>query len=609
MKKLIQEIVEKTDGVPLFVEELTKNVIEDSLSKNTASKTVSLTSMMPISIPDTLQDSLVARLDRLSEEKRIAQIASVIGRDFSYSLLLELVDLSNTKLDASLHILEQSGLIYKKAASPETIYSFKHALIQDAAYQTLLKRNRKALHAKLAELMESRHQQIVKQHPELIAHHFTVAEDVQRAINYWQKAATLAIERSAYHEALTQLDTAIGLLEITPLSMRDRAQELELLVARAGILLPNLGYRSAETENAFSRANELALKLNDDRNRFAALRGLHGIYIVRGNIEAAVNVAQSCLEIAQRKNEKQTLSLSHRLIGQSLYLEGKLDSAHTHLSKALDLAVTPRIDQVTALVHGGGYRLMVPAFLSQVLWLKGFPDKALSVSQAALKEAEKNFGAFTVSASSFFLCWVYGWRREYSQVTEISQRILSLAGEHEINEWASPASLLADWEFLMTAEHDQAAELARNRLETVRSEPGIMTPYKLGLLAEALCGDCEVQSMEVINEALELSHETGECWCQSELLRIRASLYFACGKLDKCETTLEEALIVANQQSALSFELRIATDLAQLWQGQQKISEARDLLSDVMGRFSEGFETLDYKKCKAIFDSLEVCCA
>ena len=603
-EKLIQEIIDKTDGVPLFVEELTKTVIEVSVNNNAVTKTPSLTSGMPISIPDTLQDSLVARLDRLSDEKRIAQIASVIGRDFSYSLLFELVELHSSKLDNSLSILEQSGLVYKKATFPEISYSFKHALIQDAAYQTLLKRHRKVLHLKLATLMETRHPSILNQHPELIAHHLTLAEEAQRAINYWQKAATLAIERSAYHEAMSQLDTAIGLLGLTPLSKRDQKQELDLLVARAGILLPTLGYRSDETENAFSQANELAIKLRDDRNRFAALRGLHGIYIVRGNIEAAVNVAESCLEIAQKSNERQTLSLSHRLIGQSLYLQGKLNLAQTHLSKAMELAIKPNKDQLTALVHGGGYRLMVPAFLSQVLWLKGFPDSALSVSRSALEEAEKNYGAFTVSASLFFLCWVYGWRREFSEVTKLAQRIESLAGEHEMNEWASPGNLLTDWEFLTTAPAEQAAELARNRLQTVRSQSGIMAPYKLGLLAEALGGDCEIQSMDVINEALALARQTGERWCEPELLRIRAQLYCAIENTAECEAQLKKALSLANQQSSLGFELRIATDLAELWQQQQKIPEAHDLLTSKMDRFSEGFETIDYIKSKKLFESL-----
>ena len=603
-EKLVQEIIDRTDGIPLFVEELTKTVIEDTMVGDAALTTSPISSTLPLSIPGTLQDSLVARLDRLADVKQIAQIASVIGRDFSYSLLLELAQLSNSKLDSSLQVLQSSGLVYKKSTSADTIFSFKHALVQDAAYQTLLKRNRKLLHEKLAEVMENRHQSIVKQHPELLAHHFTVAGKAEKAINYWQQAAELAIQRSAYHEALTQLDTAIELLGTAPISKRNRVQELELLIARAGILLPTLGYRSAETETAFTRANELAEKLCDHRNRFAALRGLHGIYLVRGNIEAATKVAQSCLEIAQSNNESQTLSLSHRLIGQSLYMQGELDSAQTHLTKAMDLAMDPKSDQVTALVHGGGYRLMTPAFLGQVLWLKGFPDKALSVSSTALEEAQKKFGAFTISANTYFLCWVYGWRREYSQVTKLSQRILSLAGEHDLTEWASPGSLLTDWEFLATAPADKAAERARKRLEAVRNQPGIMASYRLGLLAEALNGDCETQSMEVINEALALADDSGERWCEAELLRIRAKLHYLCNKMDECENGLSKALKLAKQQSALSFELRIATDLAKLWQQQQKLPQARHLLTETMNQFTEGFDTIDYKQSKTLLDSL-----
>ncbi len=602
-EKLVQEIVKKTDGIPLFVEELTKTVIEDNLRDQSLLKTQPLGSTIPTSIPGTLQDSLVARLDRLSDVKRIAQIASVIGRDFSYSMLLPMTGLSNSKLDTALEALEQAGLVYKKSTTLDIVFSFKHGLVQDVAYQTLLKSDSKALHLKLAELMENQHQSFAKQHPELLAHHFTVAGATERAVDYWQKAATLAIERSAYHEALSQLDTAIGLLETTPVSNRNRVQELELLIARAGILLPTLGYRATETEAAFTQANELATKLHDDRSRFAALRGLHGIYLVRSNIEAAAKVAQSCLEIAENHNESQTLSLSHRLIGQSLYMQGELNSAQTHLIKALNLAAKPNPDQVTALVHGGGYRLMTPAFLGQVLWLKGYPDKALSVSHAALEEAKKNFGAFTISANSYFLCWIYGWRREYSEVTALAQQILALTGEHDLTEWASPGSLLADWEYLATAPTDKAAELARKRLDAVRNQSGIMMPFRLGLLAEALSGDCRIQSLEVINEALTLISETGECWCKAELLRIRAKLYYANNKIEECENELVTALKLANQQSALSFELRIATDLAELLQLQHKTQQARDVLANVINRLEEGFNTFDYHRSKKVLES------
>ncbi|MGI9334430.1 MAG: adenylate/guanylate cyclase domain-containing protein [Gammaproteobacteria bacterium] len=602
--RLLREIVEKTDGVPLFVEELTKAVLEARLHVEPAAGAEMLDSRPELAIPSTLQDSLVARLDRLAEVKYVAQVASAIGREFSYELLAALEPLQGSQLDDALVELEQAQLIRRQGSVPEATYMFKHALVQDAAYASLLKRNREQLHAQLATLLETQFPETAMRQPELLAHHFDAAGLIARAIGYWQQAAGLAIERSAYREALAHLNAALQRMETVPAASRDRAQELALQIARGGALLPTLGYRAPETEAAFARAGVLGRELGDDRQCFAALRGLHGVYFARADIGAAIEVAEECLALAERRPEHQSRSVAHRLLGQTLLMRGALDDATGHLEQAQRLDAGPSTTDVAPLVHGSGYRLMVPAFLAQALWLRGRSDQALAMASNALAEAERYSGAFTVTTCMFFLCWIRGWRGEYQAVSDLAERIRLLAGKHDIAEWSSTSSLFTDWQTLATSSRDEAVAVARGRLDEVRSQSGIMTPFKLALLAEALSADSVEQARAVVDEALHLIDETGERWCEAELLRVRAALFRRDGDLAAAEACLHDSLAVARAQGARAFQLRSAVCLAELWRHQDRRRDALELLAPIHGGFEEGLDTADCKRAAAVLASL-----
>ena len=603
-RRLLSEIVDKTDGVPLFVEELTKAVLESGLHDDREASAAVLDSQLSLAIPSTLQDSLVARLDRLAGVKRVAQVASAIGREFSFELLAAMAPLQGEKLDDALLQLERADLIHRHSATSETTYTFKHALVQDAAYASLLKRDSEQLHANLAELLESRFPETAIRQPELLAHHFTAAGLAAQAIGYWQKAAMLAVERSAYREALAHLNSALRLVETLPAASRDSAQELKLQIARGGALLPTLGYRAQETEAAFSRARTLGQSLGDDRQSFAALRGLHGVYFARAEIDNALDIANECLAIAERTADNQSLSLAHRLVGQTLYMRGALHDASEHLERALELDAGPESASLAPLVHGGGYRLMAPAFLGQVLWLRGFPDQSLAMASQSLTEAQRHYGAFTVTASMFFLCWIRGWRGEYRAVQELSEQLRVLTHEHDIAEWVSTGGLLADWEVLATGDGQEAAALARDRLDVVRVQSGVMAPFKLGLLAEALTAGSAEQGLGVVDEALALTAKTGERWCEAELLRVRAKLLRRKGDAAAAEQCLQQSLALAREQGARAFELRSAVSLAELWRDQNKHTQAREVLAPLYALVSEGFDTADCKLAATVLESL-----
>ena len=597
---LLAEIVTKTDGVPLFVEELTKAVVEAGMVDGSTDR---ITATRPaLSVPSTLQDSLVARLDRLAEVKNVAQVAAVIGREFSYEILAELMHLEAPLLDDALSRLQAAELIYGRGTAPETAYSFKHALVRDAAYDSLLKRRCEELHAELAGVLESRFPDTASQQPELLAHHYTAAGLVMEALDYWQRAAQHALERSAYLEALAHVESALALLKSHPQVERHQQRELEAQVLRGGALMATQGYLAPETARAFTRARALSQQVGDPRQSFRVLRGMHGIHFVKAELTTALDVAEECLRIAQGSDDSQPSSLAHRLVGQTLCMRGALSDAREHLEMALTLDTGRRSEKVAALVTGGGHRLMAPAFLAQVHWLQGFPDRALALATDSVRQAEEQFGAFAVTASMFFQCWIRGWRREYQELSELAERMQRLAREHEISEWVTTGGLFPDWPLLATGESFKAATLARQRLEAVREQSGIMAPFKLGLLAEALAAGGDNAALEVIDEALAMT-ENGEQWSVSELYRIKGKVLFA-GDEAAAEECFHQALHFAREQGARSWELRVATTLAGFWCNRGKREQAHSLLAPVYDCFTEGFETADLKDAKSLLDRL-----
>ncbi len=599
---LLNEIVEKTDGVPLFVEELTKTVIEAGCMEGAVDHYSAHGPRLPLAVPSTLQDSLVARLDRLAEVKNVAQVAAAIGREFSYEILAELSPLDGSPLEDALEQLERAELIYRRGVTPEATYSFKHALVRDAAYDSLLKPRREQLHAKLAAVLVQRFPETGSLQPELLAHHYAAAGLTSEAVDYWQRAAQRSLEHSAYPEALAHLDLALGLLKGHPELERRLQRELEVEVARGGVLMATQGYLASETGHAFARARLLAREAGDPRQSFRVLRGLHGIHFVKAELDEALEVANECLRMAEAGDDSQPLSLAHRLVGQTLCMSGTLTSARGHLEQALELDSGSRSSEVASLVHGGGHRLMAHAFLAQVLWMRGFPDRALTLARQGVTEAEAQYGAFAVTANMFFLCWIHGWRGDFDALNELTERMGRLASEHEISEWVKAGGLFPDWPELASGDPGRAAVLARQRLEVVRRPSGIMTPFKLGLLAEALAMGGDGMALETIDEALALAGR-GERWSDSELVRIKgkAHLDYDGAAAEEC---FHRALQIAREQGARSWELRAATSLARFWCDTGKRRQALELLKPIYDWFTEGFDTTDLKDAKALLETL-----
>ena len=603
---LCTEIIGKADGVPLFVEELTKTIIESGFLKKTASRYTLNGPLPALSIPNTLRDSLVARLDRLSLGKEVAQIASVIGRQFSHELLAAVSGLEDDDLDDALAQLEKSELIFKHGSETEAGFIFKHALVQDAAYDSLLKSRRRQLHADIAALLEELFPETVAVEPELMAHHLNAAGLYPDAVEYWQYAAQSALERSAYPESLSHLDAALQTVENMPEKDSMQPAELDIQIARGGVLMVSEGYLDRETRTAFNRARELSQLLGDHRKKFAALRGLHGIHIVRAELDTALDVASECLAIGKSEEQSPMVALAHRLVGQTFCLRGELSEAREHLERSQTLDTVDSQGAIAALLHGGGHRLITPAFLSHVLWLQGFPDQALSLAEAGLSGAADKYGAFAQTAGRFFLSWVYGWRREFDRLHTVTTEMKIIADEHDISAWVSTAELLPDWPELAADSTPRRASLARKKLKEVRAAVGLRTPYKLGLLALALANDDPAGALTIVEDALHRNSVTGESWAEAELLRIKGEILLsephpASQAASQC---FREACSVAEQQGANAWMLRATTSLARLLAQQGENTQALDILSTAYGRFSEGFDTADLRDAQTLIDSL-----
>ena len=601
---LMAEIVSKTDGIPLFVEELTKTVIEAGFLVAHDDRYALSGPLPSLAVPSTLRDSLVARLDRLGRVKEIAQIAAVIGREFSAELLAFASGLEKDVLDAALMQLCDSELISQREHGADALYVFKHALVQEAAYDSLLRRRQVQLHADIAAALEEHFPETASTEPELLAHHCVRAGQIADALEYWRAAAQLAVEQSAYQESLSHLDAARQSLE--GLADRDmlRRAELELEIARGGVLMVSEGYLAKETERAFARAAEIAEVLGDQSRLFAALRGLHGVHIVRAEIATALQVAESCLDIAEAQREERAIALATRLVGQTQCLAGQLVAAREQLERSMTLSVAEESEDITALVHGGGYRTMTYAFLAHVLWLQGFPDQAVELARRGLGNARSQHGVFFITASMYFLAWLHGWCRDYESLQATTAEMGALAHEHKITAWESTAEILGDWPVLSVVGSAQANDSAEARLGDVRSSVGLRTPYKLGLLAIALRDGG--RAIELVDEAIALTATTGERWCEPELHRMKGDLLMRHDADTRlAQASLETAHELAIEQQAKAWQLRSAMSLARLWVDDERKTEGRDLLRGVYDTFSEGFDTPDLIDARDLLSMLD----
>jgi predicted ATPase len=592
--------------VPLFLEELTKTVIEGDLLRAEGDRYTLRGPLAALAVPTTLHASLIARFDRLSLSRRIVQFGAAIGREFSYELMRAVSPLSERELEAALVELVASELIFPKGALPNATYSFKHALVQDAAYSTLLRRDRQDLHARLAKILEERFPERVTREPELLAHHFTEARQTERAVCYWLQAGERAAERSANLEAIRHFSRGLEALRTLPESPERDRQELAFQIAIGTPLIAVHGYAAQQTGAAFGRARVLCERLGEAEPLVATLSGEFVYHFVRGNCPMMRQLADEARHVSERLPNPVVRLASHRLAGITAMHLGAFPEARSEFEVILRLYdASAHRSQPVHYVHDPNVSALT--YLAPVLWILGFPDQARRSSSAAFQcAAELNQANLAAHVRVFAGAGLNELLGNVAAVRANADEIVELADRHSLGYWLLNGLILRGWAMAQEGDPEVGIALMRQSIaDRAALGVGWYQARYLCMLAAAYAqlGQAEL-GLRVIAEAKNLMARNDEHMWEGEVNRIEGELRKAQGaSVLTIEACFTRAIAITRQQRAKSLELRVANSLARLLRNQCR-SDARALLAPLYDWFTEGFDTPDLKAAKALLDEL-----
>jgi TOMM system kinase/cyclase fusion protein len=605
--EVVEQVVAKTDGVPLFVEELTKMVLESGLLEDRVERYVLTGPLPPLAIPTTLHDSLMARLDRLATVKSLAQLGATLGREFSYALLQAVSLWDEETLRRGLHQLVAAEFLYQQGLPPQATYLFKHALIQEAAYQSLLKSTRQQYHQRIAQVLESQFPETAEGQPELLAHHYTGAGLTEIAVHYWHQAGQRASERSAHVEAIAHLRQGLVLLQ-TLLETPARLQhEVDLLITLGAALRATQSSAAPEVRHTYTRARQLCQHLEDPQRLIPVLRGLWNYYLVRPELQTAHALGEQLLTLAQQSQDSAMLVAAHRALGVTLFYRGETTFAYTHFVQGMAL-YDPQQHRAAVFLYGDDSGVICHGLSALTLWLLGYPDQGLARSQEAVTLAQQIAHPFSLGYALSFATMCHQFRREVRFTQERAEATIILTTDQGFPLWRARGAMLCSWALAHQGQAQERSEQITQELRSHRATGSeLLLSYFLALLADAhgIRGEPEA-GLTTLAEALALVDTTGERWYEPELYRLKGALLLQQNSDNQAEaeTCFHHAIAIAQNQQAKSFELRAATSLARLWQSQGKREEAHDLLAPIYGWFTEGFDTADLREAKALLEEL-----
>jgi class 3 adenylate cyclase/predicted ATPase len=597
--EIMDEIAERTDGVPLFVEELTKAVLESG-----AQGAAALSSLPhpALSVPASLHASLMARLDRLGPTaKQVAQTGAAIGREFAHGLLTSVTDLPEFELYEALDRLTKAGLLFVRGAPPESAYIFKHALVQDAAYGTLLRSRRQRLHSRIATTLESRFPEIAAAQPALLAHHFTAAGLAERAVEYWLKAGQRALAHSAMAEAVAQSRKGLDLLAGLPDSPGRRQRELDLQIALGMALTATGGWATPDVAETLARARALAEQIDRPEYLAPLVLGQWTFHFVRGELRLGLALAEQLEVNGALRTDTAAQLLGRLMIGTTRFLLGEFDAARAVLERCLDLA-DPAHRNVRGLAFDPFAAML--AYLGATLACLGYIDQARSKLDEALSEARRLKHAHTLAHVLVFanrVDWLTRWPMLHLEDS------LALTTEHNFRHYLAWALAFRGRTSILRGETQEGLALVENGLAEMRATGCVLsTPMLFTWLAEAYVALGQpTEAQNGLAEAARIVAATDERFFEAELLyRVPGDLLHAAGDRSAAERSYRQAIAVAERQNAKLFQLRASTSLARLWRDQGKRAEAYNLLGPIYNWFSEGFHAPDLKDAKALLDEL-----
>jgi predicted ATPase len=607
------QIVAKTDGVPLFVEELTKTVLESGLLIEGSQGWRLDGPLPPFAIPATLQDSLAARLDRLAPVKEIAQIGAAIGREFSYALLRAVAGRDEPALRAALVQLEEAELLFRTGEPPDTRYTFKHALVQDTAYETLLRSRRQMLHRRIADSLRGEFAAAAAAEPELVAHHLTQAGLDEPAIEWWGKAGDQALRRSAFKEAAAHLGKAIGLVDklaATAPSAASDSSWLRLQTSLGNALIWAKGYQAPETRAAFARARELASQVEDVSERFSAYYGLWVGHLTRCEPAPASEMAELFLREATARPNCPEVLVGHRISGVTRWYLGDFADAQQHFQTTLQL-YDPKCHGDFANRFGQDPRAAAEIFDALTLWVLGRIDEALPLADRALADAESTAHAPTMGYALAFAALLALFRYSSEAVATYSQALADIASRYDLPAmWVGRAAFLQGWAKWSDGANESSLAEMRRGLAIVREQGYIwLLPSLEAALAEAEASTGETDAgLRRLDDALAELERTEQRWYEAETQRIHAEILL---KRDPANTSaveqsLQAAIAIAQSQKARSFELRAALSLAKLYCAANRYADAHGVLAPAVEDFPPTRQFAELTEAQTLLSTLSL---
>ena len=593
------EIIGKTDGVPLFVEELTKTVLQSGLLEDT-SEGYRLTGTLPeLAIPSTLQDSLMARLDRLASAKEVAQASAAIGREFSHRLLAAVLQAPMAQLDEALAELVGAELLIRRGSPPETSYMFKHALVCDTAYNSMLKSQRVLRHRQIAAALEQLETETVAVQPELLAHHHQEAGDASRAVEQWAKAGKLAVARGANREAAAAFERALALLETLPETRQTLSDALDIRIALGPVLFGLQG-DTPQIEAFYLRAQALAEKFGDAPRLFQALWGVYYVHFISGRYAKGLQFAHRLVEVARDSDDAAQQVEAHHSMWALLVATGRPLEALVHLDKGRVLYDPERHASLRFQYAGHDPGACCASWRAVSSWLLGFPERAQREVASVLANIDELRHPMT-NILLALAAWVQYRCGEFTAAAKLGERLMCVADQHGFLAWAGPAIVLSE---LVPGRIPAPGHLRVLHQRLVDGSSSTSVKLLMGSVLVDLCA--ATGDLELARSVLAPMLAKGESMHRAECLRVEGTLLLRDASPDAvaAERCFQNAIEKARLQCAKSFELRAATSLAELWREQGKLDEARRLLRDIYGWFTEGFGTADLRRAKALLDSL-----
>ncbi len=594
--ELPAQIVGKCDGIPLFVEELTKAIMNSNEIEEHADRFTLKSPHSPVHIPSTLHDSLMARLDRLGKAKELAQIGAAIGREFSYEMLSAVCESPERTIRDGLARLIDADLISQQDAAPQESFIFKHALVQDEAYASLLRTTRRQLHSRIAHVLTAGLNVGPSPEPEEVAHHYSAAGMAPEAAQYWERAAGRALERSAFREVIGHARRGLELLPSESADPTQTESELRLQILLGAAYGATCGFAGHDTEQAFLRADQLSSKAGDATQRIDALRGLYTCNYTRGDLSTAHILGQRMLDFAATSNDPRATTLGHYMLGACAFWRGEYTTARKQLELGA-ITYAPQQKKSTVLAAQIDIQPTLYAHLAWTLWISGRPDQAIGMSDKAISTAQDLTQPFSVALALFWACVTRICCGQTDVTQTLASEMMALSTEYDFAYFRSVVTILQGHSAIIGGDHEIGLQQVQSGLDEInRLEAGIGLPWVMSIAAAAhLKSGRYCDGLDAIDNGLLRINDSEERHWEAELHRLRGELYLAVqsDRQTEAEDSFRAALDIASQQGARSLQLRAALSLTGFNNGMTAPDDALDLLARCYTEYREGFGTTD----------------